>query len=61
MDVRTQILTQATRLFAERGYDGTSVREIAEAVGYDTIYHFSAQFKKITGFSPTECRNKHLS
>lgn len=32
-DVRARILQEATRLFAEAGYDGTSVQAIADAVG----------------------------
>lgn len=29
-----------------------SVKEVAEKVGYDNIYHFSKQFKKMSGHSP---------
>lgn len=42
-DVRDRILDQATRLFAERGFGGASVREIVEAAGVTKpvlYYHY---------------------
>ena len=36
MDVRAKILTAATRLFAQKGVDGTSLQEISDAVGVRT-------------------------
>ena len=44
--MRDRILTHATRLFAERGYGSTAVREIAEAVGCTKpalYYHFGSK------------------
>ncbi len=42
-DVRGRILREATRLFAERGYGGASVREIVESAGVTKpvlYYHY---------------------
>jgi TetR/AcrR family transcriptional regulator len=43
MDVRTEILRTATQLFAARGFDGTSLQAICDAVGVrkaSLLYHF---------------------
>lgn len=34
-----------------------TVTEVAEAIGFNDIYHFSKAFKNYTGFSPKEYRN----
>lgn len=42
-DVRERIIEQATRLFARRGYDGTSIQAVSEAAGITRptlVYHF---------------------
>jgi AcrR family transcriptional regulator len=45
-DVRTRILHEATRLFAERGFDGTTLQDIADAVGVTkqaVLHHFPSK------------------
>ena len=45
-DVRSRILREATRLFAEKGYNGTSIQAISEAVGIKRptlVYHFGSK------------------
>ena len=46
MDVRGEILLVATRLFAARGFDGTSIGAISEEVGIrkaSLLYHFPSK------------------
>jgi TetR/AcrR family transcriptional regulator len=45
-DVRTRALAAATRLFAERGFDGTSIQLIADEVGVSkpaVLHHFPSK------------------
>ena len=45
-DMASAILVEATHLFAARGYDGTSVQAIADAVGIrkaSLLYHYPSK------------------
>ncbi|MCE9579111.1 MAG: TetR/AcrR family transcriptional regulator [Deltaproteobacteria bacterium] len=45
-DVRTRTLRIATRLFADRGFDGTSLQDVADEVGVrkpSLLYHFASK------------------
>jgi AcrR family transcriptional regulator len=64
-DKRRTILDAATRLFAERGFDGVSMRDIAAASGFrlGSLYHFFPEKgvlyeKAVTG--AFERCNQHL-
>jgi AcrR family transcriptional regulator len=51
-DTRQRILDTALRLFAERGYAGTSIRDIAEELGVTKAavhYHFAAKEQIVVG------------
>jgi TetR/AcrR family transcriptional regulator len=46
IDVKTKIVQEATRLFARRGFGGTSVQAVADAVGIrkpSLLYHFPSK------------------
>ncbi len=40
-------------------YDELSISEIANEMGYSSAAYLSTQFKKSTGSTPSEYRNKH--
>lgn len=51
------ILQKLERVKEMLVYNEFSLSEIAWQMGYSSVAHLSAQFKKITGFTPTEFRN----
>jgi AraC-like DNA-binding protein len=58
-----QYALQATRGHAERllANPVLSVTQVADQLGYPSIYAFSAQFKKLTGLSPVQWRASHTA
>ncbi|MFO0604133.1 MAG: TetR/AcrR family transcriptional regulator [Polyangiales bacterium] len=51
-DVRSQVIAAATRLFAARGFDGTSLQDIADVVGVTkpaVLHHFPSKEHIRTG------------
>ncbi|HEX3021498.1 MAG TPA: AraC family transcriptional regulator [Lachnospiraceae bacterium] len=52
-DLMTERMNMAKFLLQSQSY---TISEVASKVGYDNIYHFSKQFKKQTGYSPSSYR-----
>lgn len=42
-------------------YEELNVSEIADRLGYSSVAHLSAQFKKITGLTPSDFKKHHAS
>lgn len=40
-------------------YDELNMNEIADRLGYSSVQHLSAQFKKVTGATPSEFKKSH--
>lgn len=62
--MRDRILTCARSLFANRGFDATSVRQIAEAVGVTVpalYYHFDSKRALLTALAEDHCLRKAAS
>lgn len=56
--LRRERISQAKRRLADTGDD---IKEIAEQVGYSDRYFFSKDFKKHTGFTPTQFRDRETN
>ncbi|HEX3009640.1 MAG TPA: AraC family transcriptional regulator [Bacteroidales bacterium] len=53
------IINQKIEMIKEwLAYDELSLAEIAWQMGYSSTAHLSSQFRQVTGFSPSEFRNK---
>ena len=48
-------ITNAINLLENTSY---TVKQVANAIGYDDSYYFSRLFKKVTGYAPTDYRKK---
>lgn len=53
--IRKRRFTVAEKLLADSGY---SIKEIADAVGYDNVSYFCKVFKQYTNMTPLEYRNR---
>lgn len=42
-------------------YEELTISEIADRLGYSSVAHLSAQFKKITGLTPSDFKKQHAS
>lgn len=40
-------------------YDELNMSEIADKLGYSSVQHLSSQFKKMTGFTPSQFKKSH--
>lgn len=54
----TQRIERAKELMV---YEGLSLAEIMDILGYSSVSHLCVQFKKVTGFTPAEFRKLCLS
>ena len=63
-DTRQRILDVAAELFAEQGYDGTSLREIAERIGVTKAalyYHFQSKDQILQALARAGLRARRAS